>query len=81
MVGRPSWGAENGRKAIPKGQEWSGGPPEGPGLVGLPSRRARSGQEALMEGWEWSGEHLRGQEVVGRPSLRVGWTSRRAERG
>ena len=48
VVRRPSRRPESGREALPKGRQWSGGPPSEPGVVGRPSRRAESGQEALL---------------------------------
>ena len=38
MVGRPSWIAGSGLEALPKCQEWSGGPPGGSGVIGRLSR-------------------------------------------
>ena len=63
MVGRPSRIAGSGRESIPKGQEWSKGPPGsskevgspvgGPGVVESSCRRAGIGWEALLEGRKW----------------------------
>ena len=37
----------SGLEALPDVREWSGGPPECPGVVGRPFRMSRSGREAL----------------------------------
>ena len=79
MDGSPSWWSGSGRVSISENkdaltevQEWSGGPPGGPGLVERPSQRSGSGQEALPKVREWSGGPLGGPGVVGRPSQRSG---------
>ena len=51
-----------------KGQEWLGGPHEGPGAVERTSQRTSSGREALPEVREWSVGPHEGPGVVGRPS-------------
>ena len=57
------------RESLPDVQEWSGGPPECPGVVGMPTRMTGSGRqtlldvrevhrnvwEVLLNVWEWSG--------------------------
>ena len=77
----------SGQKAFPKGCEWSGGNPEGPGVVRIsswraggsekPTQRAGSGQEALPKSWEWSAGPPEGPGVVGRPSWRA-WSCKTA---
>ena len=41
-----SW---NGQEALPHVLEWSGNPPECPGVVGRPSRMSGSGRETLLD--------------------------------
>ena len=36
-------------------REWSGSPPECPGVVGRPSQMSGSGREALLDVREWLG--------------------------
>ena len=57
---------------LPDVWEWSGGPPECPGVVGKPSRRSESGREALTDVWEWSRVFPECPGVVGRPSRMSG---------
>ena len=66
MVVMPLWRAGSGREALQEGQEWSGGPPGGPGEVERPSWRATSGPEVIPEGREWLGGPPRGPGVVRR---------------
>ena len=49
MVEKPSRTFGSGREALPKGQEWSEGPPKGQGVVERPSRKSGSGREALLK--------------------------------
>ena len=55
MVGRPYQMFRSVLVALPKVREWSGGPPEGLGVVGITSKRSGSGRESLPEVREWSG--------------------------
>ena len=43
------------REALPEVREWSGSPPECPGVVERPSRKSGILQEALPEVRVWSG--------------------------
>ena len=56
-----------GREAFADVREWSGGPPECPGVVGRPSRMFGSGREAHPDVWEWSGHPSGCLGVVVRP--------------
>ena len=49
MVGMPNRRSESGRQAFREVREWSGGPPEGSGLVRRPSERFESGLEAIAK--------------------------------
>ena len=64
----------SGRGPDPVGdvREWSGGPPECPGLVGRPSCMSASGRDALGALRERSGGLLGCPGVVGRPSRMSG---------
>ena len=62
-MGRPSLRSGSGREAFLEVREWSGGPPEGLGVVGSgpeASRRSGSGRETLPEVRDWSGGPLEG---------------------
>ena len=45
----------NACKDFPDVREWSGGPPECPGVVGRPSRMSKCGRVALTDVRQWSG--------------------------
>ena len=47
--------SKSGREALPNVREWSGGPPECPGMIGRPSLMSGSGRESLPNVLEWSG--------------------------
>ena len=70
-----------GRKVLPEGREWSGGPLRGPRVVGRPFRRAGSGRETFPESQEWSGGPPRGPLVIKRHSQKDRRPSQRARRG
>ena len=58
----------SGRETLLDVREWSGGPPECPGVVGRPSRKSRIGREALRHIREFSVSPPRmsesGQEAI-----------------
>ena len=60
-----------GRKALPKGWEWSVDSLKVPGVVGRPSQRAGSDWEALPKGRGWSETLREGQKALpeGREAL------------
>ena len=64
---RPSRRAGSGEEALLEGQEWSGGPSRGLGVVSRLSQRAGSGQNALPKGRKWLGGPSGGQGVFGGP--------------
>ena len=72
MVGRPFHRSGSGRYVILEVREWSGGPPEGPGVVGKPFRRFVSGRYVIPAVWEWSGGPPKVLGLVGRPSRSSG---------
>ena len=78
MVQRLSQIAGSGRETLLECQEWSAGPPCGPGEIERPFWRAKRDWETLLDGSkalpdsrEWLGCPPGGPGVVGRPSRRV----------
>ena len=65
---------DSGREALSDVREWTGGPPESPGVVGSfyrksekPSRMSGSGRVAFPDVREWSGGSSKCPAVVGGP--------------